>query len=305
MDFKQIEAFLNVVKYKGFSKAAEATYLTQPTISAHISSLEKELNVKLINRRQREIALTSEGKLFYSYAITLLNTREKAIDTLQNYALNINETLVIQSSVIPGCYLLPKIIAEFKRQFINSKFNIQLTDSRRVASNLIEEKGEIGFTGNMEINSLCYELIAEDKAVLIAPNDDSIQYKDGDSIKLKDIAEMPLVMRENGSATLDGFCKELDNAGITLSSLNIVMRVNSIDAIRQAVKAGVGVSVISEVAAEKDNIDRGYKIIDIEDYTTKRQFYMVYDNTIPLSPIADFFKTFIIERYCKQNNHLI
>ena len=74
MDFKQIEAFVNVVKYKGFSKAADATFITQPTISAHIRALEKELNLQLIDRTRREVVPTPEGKLFLTYAIALLKS---------------------------------------------------------------------------------------------------------------------------------------------------------------------------------------------------------------------------------------
>lgn len=75
MDFKQIEAFVNVIKYKSFSKAAEATFLTQPTISTHISSLEKELGVTLIDRMGKESRPTKQGRAFYNYAINLLHTR--------------------------------------------------------------------------------------------------------------------------------------------------------------------------------------------------------------------------------------
>ena len=79
MEFKQLEAFVNVVKYKSFSKAAEATYLTQPTISTHISSLEKELGVKLVDRNGKESRPTKHGRAFYNYAINIINTRERAV----------------------------------------------------------------------------------------------------------------------------------------------------------------------------------------------------------------------------------
>ena len=114
MDFKQIEAFVNVIKYKGFSKAAEATFLTQPTISAHINSLEKELRLQLIDRTKKEAIPTAEGKLFYNYAMTMLNTREQAIYSLQNFSINIKGTIEILSSSIPGEYIVPCLVAEFK-----------------------------------------------------------------------------------------------------------------------------------------------------------------------------------------------
>lgn len=83
MEFRQLEAFVNAVKYKSFSKAADAAFLTQPTISTHVSNLEIELGVKLLNRTGREILLTPQGQEFYSYAVDLLNTREKALLSVQ------------------------------------------------------------------------------------------------------------------------------------------------------------------------------------------------------------------------------
>lgn len=78
MEFRQLEAFVNAAKYKSFSKAADATFLTQPTISTHVSNLENELGVRLLNRSGREISLTPHGHEFYSYAVELLNTRSRA-----------------------------------------------------------------------------------------------------------------------------------------------------------------------------------------------------------------------------------
>ncbi len=83
MEFKQIEAFINVVKYKSFSKAADASFLTQPTISTHISSLEGELGVTLIDRMGKESRLTKQGREFYKYAINMINTREQALYAME------------------------------------------------------------------------------------------------------------------------------------------------------------------------------------------------------------------------------
>ncbi len=84
MDFRQIEAFVNVVKHESFSKAADASFLTQPTISSHIGSLEKELGQRLINRSGKKALPTKQGRMLYKYAVNMLNTREKAIFSLES-----------------------------------------------------------------------------------------------------------------------------------------------------------------------------------------------------------------------------
>ena len=101
MDFKQIEAFINVVRYKSFSKAADATFFTQPTISTHISNLEKELGIKLLDRKGRTVEMTPQGSIFYKYAVEMVNARSQAIDALGNNLDLVEGILELQTSSIP------------------------------------------------------------------------------------------------------------------------------------------------------------------------------------------------------------
>lgn len=297
MDFRQIEAFVNVIKYKGFSKAAEATFLTQPTISAHVNALEKELKLQLIDRTKKEAIPTAQGKLFYNYALTMLNTREQAIYSLQNFSLNINGIIDIQSSSIPGEYIVPGLIAEFKKEYGKARFRLEQSDSSMVADNIKAHKGEIGFTGHQENDGLTYKLLMKDKAVLIAPVEESLKKRKGESLRLKDIIGMPLLLRERGSATRETFERELDAKGIPHTCMNVAASMNSMEAIKQAVRGGMGVSIISEVAAHRDKGDRGYLVFDIEDYDVERKFYLVYNDKITMSPTAETFKFFVLEKY--------
>ena len=113
MEFRQLEAFVNAVKYKSFSKAADATFLTQPTISAHINNLENEMGTTLVNRTGREITLTKQGELFYPYAIDMLHTRSQALATVQAQCEAMDGVLDLYASSIPGQYYLPRLIGEF------------------------------------------------------------------------------------------------------------------------------------------------------------------------------------------------
>ena len=110
MDFKQIEAFVNVVRFKSFSRAADATFFTQPTISTHISSLEKELNTKLLDRKGRTVEMTPHGQKFYQYAVEMVNARAQAIEALDNGDDNLDGVLELQTSTVPGIAFLPEII---------------------------------------------------------------------------------------------------------------------------------------------------------------------------------------------------
>ena len=154
MDFKQIEAFVNVVKYKKFSKAADASFLTQPTISTHINNLEKELNVILLNRQGREITMTKQGETFYSYAVNILNLREQATLSIQGMNREVEGVIELQTSSIPGQYYIPKILGEFRSRYPGVKIFLEQSDSRNVMDNIINQKGEIGFTGTKLSNNL-------------------------------------------------------------------------------------------------------------------------------------------------------
>lgn len=297
MDFKQIEAFVNVIKYKGFSRAAEATFLTQPTISAHVNALEKELKLQLIDRTKKEAILTAEGKLFYNYAMTMLNTREQAIHSLQNFSLNINGTIYIQSSSIPGEYIVPSLISEFKKEYGKAKFCLEQSDSSKVAENIKDHKGEIGFTGYKENDGLMYKLLMKDNTVLITPENEFFKKREGSKLSLKEFINEPFILRDKGSATRKAFERELENKGIAPTSINIAARMNSMEAIKQAVRGGIGVSIISEVAADRAKLDKGYLVFDIEDYNEAREFYMVYNDKLTMSPTVETFKFFVLEKY--------
>ena len=108
MEFRQLEAFVNAAKYKSFSKAADATFLTQPTISTHVSNLENELGVRLLNRSGREISLTPHGHEFYSYAVELLNTRSRAVMSMKNLKEDLDGILRSRLPPFPGIFIFPR-----------------------------------------------------------------------------------------------------------------------------------------------------------------------------------------------------
>ena len=195
MDFKQIEAFVNVIKYKSFSKAAEATFLTQPTISTHISSLEKELGVTLIDRLGKESRPTKQGRAFYNYAINLINTRERAINAMGNFGKEISGQIDLRASSVPGQYIVPKLLADFHKEYPEVTFRLEQSDSEQVWNDILDNMGEIGFTGEYQNKGLKYELLFKEPSVLITPKNEKFTRlrEKTDTISLKYIIDEPLV----------------------------------------------------------------------------------------------------------------
>jgi DNA-binding transcriptional LysR family regulator len=294
MDFKQIEAFVYVVKHKSFSRAADAIYLTQPTVSAHISSLEKELGTKLIDRSGKSIEPTEAGGLFYGYAVNLINIRDNAVFSLSSYNNTIKGKIEIAASTVPSQIILPRLLQNFTEIYKDISFSITQMDSAEVTTAVLEKKYEIGIVGTKyEGSKLSCNKLADDKLVLITPNNERYAAIDDNKIPFSTIAKERFIIRETGSGTRREFERIIEESGIPKSSINITGQMNSIEAIKQSVSMGLGVSIMSELSVQ-DYVSCGLlKAFDIEGLDLSRAFYLIYMSNRPLSPLSNLFLKFI------------
>lgn len=289
MDFKQIEAFVNVVRYKSFSKAADATFFTQPTISTHIRNLENELGVKLLDRKSRIVEMTPQGTKFYKYAVEMINARAQAIDALNSNKDNVEGILEIQTSSIPGVTFLPDILAGFRSEHNGIQYYISLSDTQTVVDNIMERRGEIGFVGENVVSSAIESTkVFSDKVVLIAPKSFVLPGK----ISMAEAITYPFIWRETGSATRKSFEAAAVGMGFDKEVFEVAALFDDMDSIIRSVEAGLGVSIISEKVA--DALGERVRVIDIEGFSKERSFYMINLKSISLSPAAEAFKKYVI-----------
>lgn len=288
MDFKQIEAFVNVVRYKSFSKAADATFFTQPTISTHIRNLEKELGVKLLDRKSRTVEMTPQGSKFYKYAVEMINARAQAFEALNDSNENIEGVLEIQVSSIPAVTFLPALLAGFRKDHPGIQYYVSVSDTQTVVDNISERRGEIGFVGeNIVSSSMECVKVSTDKTVLISPVSFDIPSK----ISLTDAVSYPFIWRETGSATRRTFEQAALRAGYEKEEFEVAALVDDMDAMIRSVEAGLGVAIISEKVAQ--SIGSKVKVSDIEDYKEDRVFYMVNLKSTSFSPAAMAFSEYV------------
>lgn len=288
MDFKQIEAFVNVVRYKSFSKAADATFFTQPTISTHIRNLEKELGVKLLDRKSRVVEMTPQGSKFYKYAVEMINARAQAFDALNDNSENVGGILEIQTSSIPAVTFLPDLLSGFRTPHPRIQYYVSVSDTQTVIDNIMERRGEVGFIGEM-ISSSSIECtkVAVDKSVLIAPVDYNIPSR----IKLADAIQYPFIWRETGSATRRTFEQTALRSGFEKEEFEVAALVDDMDTMIRSVEAGLGVAIISEKVAS--SIGGRVKVADIEDFNEDRVFYMINLKSTSYSPAAEAFISYV------------
>lgn len=288
MDFKQIEAFVNVVRYKSFSKAADASFFTQPTISTHIQNLEKELGVKLLTRKSRSVEMTPQGATFFKFAVEMINSRSRAISAISESNETVEGILEIQTSSIPGVTFLPDYLSEFKEAHKKIQYYVSLSDSRNVLENILDRRGEIGFVGEKVNNSMIEShLVSCDKSVLIAPKSYGLR----DKISFEDTFNYPFIWRETGSATRRNFEEMAAKIGLDRGEIKFAALVDDLDAVTRTVEAGLGVSIISEKVAHA--LEGRVSISKITDFDDSRSFYMIYLKNSSLSPAATAFAEFV------------
>jgi DNA-binding transcriptional LysR family regulator len=286
MDFKQIEAFINVAKFKSFSKAANFCFLSQPAISSHISSLEKELHIQLFDRTSKEVLLTPAGDSFLKYAIDILNTRDRAIYHLANFNGTVSGKLKLASSTTPCNTILPHLIKKFHLLYPDVSFDIVENSSGEIIENIIKFDCEIGLIGEMTNDEKVksYELMQDDLVVISAP-----ELNIPDIISIDSLLKYTFIMREEGSATRRTFEDALQKHGLDTSNIDVCFEVNNLDAIFQCVKEGLGISVVSkQISKNYSNIGL-IKESYIQDLTLKRSIYLVVSSKRTHTPTAKAF----------------
>lgn len=290
IDIKELEAFACVVEKGSFSRAAEALYLTQPTISAHVASLERKLNIKLLVRTTKEIYPSDAGNLLYEYAREILRLRTSAVQAIQAFSKEMKGTINVAASTIPGQYYLPKLIQSFRTSYPDINFSLQILDSTEVAEQIATRKAEIGFAGTaINLPKCVYQVMAEDRLVIITPNTPRYQSYVATGFPVRQLTRETFISREAGSGTrleTEAFLKEM---GVNVKELRTAVEVRSTESIKQMVSEGLGIAVISRSACEDYCQFKKILAFNFDNVNLRRKLYLVRHKNSILSPIAQVF----------------
>lgn len=292
MHFKQLEAFVAVLRYGSFSKAAEALYLSQPTVSAHVSALENELGAKLIIRSTKTAYPSAAGKVFQQYAQEILRLCDKAVVELRHFSDEIGGDLPLAASTVPAQYLLPPFLRHLHDKYPKLFFDIRQYDSGEVVRQVLADQVEIGISGTVIDKSGCmFEPFCQDRLVIITPNQPP--YTDyaeaGGQISAEAIKAAPFVLRERDSGTRKESQAFLASIGINPRELKTIAQLQSTESVKQAVKNGLGISIVSQRAVADECAMGLLLAFDYASPFLNREFYLVRHRGRPLSPIAEAF----------------
>jgi DNA-binding transcriptional LysR family regulator len=272
MDIHHLKVFTSVFKNKSFSKASEELYLTQPTISNHIKSLEEELDCKLFDRLGRIIIPTKEAEILYNYAIEIIEKANNIKEAIGQFKKEITGELIVGASTIPGTYLIPSIMTKFRKMYPSISFQILISDSRGVIEKILRHELLIGIVGAKLANSqITYTPFLEDELIVVS----SPVLIKNKQLTLKELIKLPIVLREEGSGTRRETEKILQDKGVSLEDIKIAGIFGSTDAVKQAVKAGLGVSILSSLSVKDELKYAIFKEIKLSDIQMKRKFYIV------------------------------
>jgi DNA-binding transcriptional LysR family regulator len=293
MDMKQLDTFCKVAELESFSRAGEAIYLTQPTVSGHIAALEQSVGLKLFDRLGRRVALTNGGKIFYRYAKEILKLRDEARNAIYEYSHVIKGRITIGGSTIPGEYFLPRVMGGFQKEAPGITISLLIADSQEIVALLLAGGIELGVVGmRFDEKLLDATPLFHDRVIIIASPEHPLASQGKAS--WEELRRAPLLIREKGSGTRQTFEVYVQGAGYRLDDFNIIGEMGSSTAVKEGVKGGIGLGIISDLAVQED-IDTGRikEVLVQGGGAPERDFFAVVPKGRGLSPPARRFLDFL------------
>jgi LysR family transcriptional regulator, low CO2-responsive transcriptional regulator len=286
MTFRQIEIFLAVARAGGFTKAARMLNLSQSTLSQHILELEDELGVRLFDRRQRAVVINEAGRLLEEFAqriTTTLNNARRALDELKDLRRG---SLVIGASTTPGIYVLPRVIAAFRRKYPGIEIALRIANSKTIEERIQADEVDLGVVGGhlLRAKESCVAAGLIDELVLIVPP--GHPWVKRRHVMPKLLADAPLLMREDGSATRQVTERALRQLGAKVVPR---MELDHIEAIKEAVMAGLGVACVSMYAVRGEVSTRRLFALRLKGLRIRRHFHVISNESRTLTASARAF----------------
>lgn len=287
LNVNHLRVFYSVAHNLSFSKAAEELYTSQSSVSIQIKKLEESLGIKLFEQLGKKIFLTEAGTILFTYsqkAFGLIDEAMGAINEIKGYSRG---RLLIGASTTPGIYLFPKLIGKFKQNYPGVEPKLQIANSQSVAEMVSKNLLDFGVIGEEFTypSELYVEPWIKDELHLILPR--SHPLAQNKVVKLEDLHTLEFVLREPGSSTRSIVENILSKYGFTA---NITMELNNTEAVKQAVSAGLGVSIVSKfsVIGNPDIVSR-----PISELNFYRVLNIIFHREKIFSPSTNKFLKFL------------
>lgn len=292
MDDHKLKVFCTVADTKSFSKASEIIRLTQPAVSLQIQALEEIYGTKLFNRSGCIITLTKAGEMLYKYAKEindLYNSAEKEIGGVTG---QVKGVVSVGASTTIGNYILPSVIAEFKRKYPRVGVHIHISNTKSVIDFLNEASIDVGLVeGDAKKQKLTVEkLIPDEMVVIMSPLH---PWAKKSQVSVLDITKEPFILREEGSGTRQMIEKHLGKSGIYPNNIKAAFIMGSTESIKGAVEEGLGISIVSRWAVKKEIRNGSLKAMTFKEQKIVRDFSLLFRKPGNYSHALDKFLEFL------------
>jgi DNA-binding transcriptional LysR family regulator len=282
MDIRDLQVFLAVTTRLNFTRAGEDVHLSQPSVSVRIRQLERELGVKLFEQLGKRVALTGAGRLLEPYArrvVAAMDDARHAVEELQGLERG---TVRVGASTTPGTYLVPGIIARFKRDHPKVEIRLSVKDTRRVEEGVLENDFDFGFVGghlvSREVEVIPW--ITDEILLVVAPKHSLAKRR---QVRIRDLKGEKFIFREPGSATQAAVSAALHDVGIEVES---VMEADNPGVAKQAVQSGLGIAFLSHFAIRTEVRAKTLRAVNVQGLDIRRELKIVHRKDKHLSRAA-------------------
>lgn len=269
----RLKVFHTVASRSSFTKASEELNISQPAVTKHIKEIENQLNTKLFNRKGTSIQLTQSGKILFEYAEKIRNIYRDLEFEIHQINQKHQGKLIIGASTTVAQYILPEILAKFKSYYKDLKIELITHNTEMISELLKDGKIDLGIIeGESQSAYFDYQKFKPDEIVLVAKANHPLANK---TLNIKDLYELELVLREQGSGSLEFIQNRLKEKGIIAENLNVVMQLGSSESIKNYLLHSDALAFLSISTVLNELKNNQLTIIDIKNFSIERNFHFI------------------------------
>lgn len=299
LNFHQLHIFYTVAEKGSFSHAAQALHMTQPAVTMQVQSLEDYFGTKLFLRSTKRIELTEAGRTLLPYARRSIELMKETDVGMSKFTHMLEGRLHLGASLTVGEYILPRLLGPFSQEYPNISVSMKVINTKQILEEILSHQLTFGLVeAEVHHPDVHTEALLSDELKLIMAKNHPLAARE--RITTEDLLQYPFVLREQGSGTRRVMEEELTRAGCDIADLNIVMELGSTGAVKSAVEAGLGLSVLSQSSVKHESALGVLLVRDVEGVQFSRSFNAIYLNSTLLPISAVTFMTFLREKDLSQ-----
>lgn len=280
MDFDQLQAFLEIVKEKSFSRAALRLYRTQPALSKQVRQLETELGQRLLSRQGKQVEPTPAGLVFLEHCRKILDTRREALETLQRMRERPRGRLSVGANEATSLYILPPVFAEFRARYPEVRLGIHRNFTRKLVQRVLANSLDFGVVSlPVEEKELVVLPLHRDELAVIVPARHPLARRR--AVTLEEVAEFPLVFPRTGRtrALLEAIFADRN------LEPDVSLELASVEAIKKFVAAGLGITLMSRSFVKRETAQGILRAVPLRGMTLVRELGLIYHRDKYLCPV--------------------